>query len=415
MEIDLIIAGLLDLLRREHYSEGTINVYVAFWNKLKEFLVRMYGDTVFTIDRGLAYLDERCNFSNWYESGKLPQQRVQYLRMVHLLEDYALHGVLTRRYCSSKNPIILTGEYLTVHSSFLTHLNSTVLAKSTKAHYESITKTFLHFLTQKQIVVTELKLTDCDDYIRTLAGLSFKAIEQIVCGIRYFLRYLDETHVLKNRYADKIHMPKVSQQAKIPAVWSAEELKKLLNVIDRNSPIGKRDYAIIMVACTMGLRSIDIKNLQVSDFDWQRKQLSIIQHKTKKPLTLPVPDATGWAVIDYIKNGRPKCSTVKTIFVKHMPPFDTISDGDHLTGMIKRYMNKAGIKVEHKSGIHSMRHTAASMMLEEGTTLPVITEVLGHSNSDVTAIYLKTQKEKLQECVLSPDFLLEGDYGISIE
>ena len=78
-------------------------------------------------------------------------------------------------------------------------------------------------------------------------------------------------------------------------------------------------------------------------------------------------------------------------------------------------MNKAGIKVDHKSGLHSMRHTAASMMLEEGTALPVITEVLGHSNSDVTAIYLKSQKEKLQECVLSPDFLLEGDYGISIE
>lgn len=415
MEIDLIIVGLLDLLRREYYSEGTIEIYVAFWNKLKEFLVRVYGDTVFTIDRGLAYLDERCNFSTWYESGKLPQQRVQYLRMVHLLEDYALHGVLTRRYCSSKNPIVLREEYLTVHSSFLLHLKSTSLAKSTKNHYESISKMFLHFLTQKQILISELKLTDCDDYIRTLAGFSFKSIEQIVCGIRYFLRFLDETCILKNHYADKIHMPKVSQHAKIPAVWSKEDLKKLLATIDRNSPIGKRDYAIILLACTMGLRSIDIKNLKVSDFDWQKKQLSIIQHKTKNPLTLPVPDATGWAVIDYIKNGRPKCSSVKTIFVKHMPPFDSVSDSNHLAGMIKRYMNKAGIKVDHKSGLHSMRHTAASMMLEEGTALPVITEVLGHSNSDVTAIYLKTQREKLQECVLSPDFLLEGDYGISIE
>lgn len=415
MEIDLIIAGLLELLRREHYSEGTIKCYVSFWNKLKEFLLKKYGDTIFTIERGLAYLDERCNFSSWYESGTLPQQRVQYLRMVHLLEDYALHGVLTHRYCSSKNPIVLSGEYLTIHSSFLIHLNSTSLAKSTKEHYESITKLFLHFLTQKQIPVTELKLTDCDDYIRTLAGYSFKAVEQIVCGIRYFLRYLNEENVLRNQYADKIHMPKISQQAKIPAVWSKEDLKKLLAVIDRNSPIGKRDYAIILIACTMGLRSIDIKNLKVSDFDWQKKQLSIVQHKTKKPLTLPVPDATGWAVIDYIKNGRPKCSSVKTIFVKHMPPFDNISDADHLTCMVKRYMNRAGIKVAHKSGLHSMRHTAASMMLEEGTTLPVITEVLGHSNSDVTAIYLKTQKEKLQECVLSPDFLLEGDYGICIE
>ncbi len=415
MEIDLIIVGLLDLLRREHYSEGTIKSYVLFWNKLKEFLHRVYGDTVFTIERGLAYLDERCDFSNQYVSGKIPQQRVQYLRMVHLLEDYALHGVLTRRFYSSKNPIILTGEYLVIHTSFVTHLNSSSLAKSTKEHYESISKTFLHFMTQKTILIVNLKLKDCDDYIRTLSGFSYKTIEQIICGIRYFLRYMNEMAILKNQYADKIHMPKVSQQAKIPAVWNADDLKKLLAVINRNSPIGKRDYAIILIACTMGLRSIDIKHLKISDFDWQKKQLSIIQNKTKKPLTLPVPDATGWAVIDYIKNGRPKCSTVKTLFVKHMPPFDSISDGEHLAGMIKRYMNKAGIKVDHKSGLHSMRHTAASMMLESGTTLPVITEVLGHSNSDVTAIYLKTQKEKLQECVLSPDFLLEGDYGIVVQ
>ena len=75
----------------------------------------------------------------------------------------------------------------------------------------------------------------------------------------------------------------------------------MLSVIDRNSPIGKRDYAMILLACVLGLRIGDIKNLRFQNFNWEDKKLSLIQHKTHKPLTLPIPDAVGWAVIDYIK------------------------------------------------------------------------------------------------------------------
>ncbi|NDO69746.1 tyrosine-type recombinase/integrase [Schaedlerella arabinosiphila] len=89
----------------------------------------------------------------------------------------------------------------------------------------------------------------------------------------------------------------------------------------------------------------------------------------------------------------------------HMPPFDTFPDNDHLCGRIKHYMRKAGIGRyrERHCGFHSLRHSAGSMLLEMETPLPVITDILGHSDSDVTAVYLKTDLEKLAACVLTPE------------
>ena len=101
-----------------------------------------------------------------------------------------------------------------------------------------------------------------------------------------------------------IHMAPISKNAKIPSAWTLDEIKQLISVIDRTSPIGKRNYAMILIACVLGLRVGDIKDLRFSNFDWESKTLNIIQNKTHKPLTLPIPEPVGWAVIDYIQNGK---------------------------------------------------------------------------------------------------------------
>ena len=161
---------------------------------------------------------------------------------------------------------------------------------------------------------------------------------------------------------------------------------------------------MILIACVLGFRVGDIKDLRFSNFDWESKTLNIIQNKTHKPLTLPIPEPVGWAVIDYIQNGRPKYDGSDYVFIKHMPPFDHFPDNDHLGNVIFQYMNKAGIRRDKNkhSGFHSLRHSAGTMLLEMGTPLPVISEVLGHSDMDVTGVYLKTDLKRLAECVLAP-------------
>jgi integrase len=403
MTLTMITEGLLKLLEANNYNPATIKYYRREWKKLSRFLYDEYSDEEFEMERGLAYLEKQYGFVTRYNDGTLSQQRVQLLRVIHMLEDYKLHQVLTRRYHSSKNPLVLEGRLAEIYGDYCGYLNRTDLAASTVKHYSSTALVFLDYLYQKGIEdPAVIDLSGSNGYLKTLAGFSFKTVEQNVCGLRFLLRYLLENGLLSEDYASKIHMPLVSKLATIPSAWTADELKQLISVIDRNSPLGKRDYAMILLACVLGLRISDIKNLRFSNFDWNNKELSFVQKKTKKPLKLPLPDLIGWAVIDYIRDGRPKYDDSDFVFIKHMPPFDPVSDSDHMQRRIIYYMNKAGIRRDRNkhSGFHSLRHSAGSMMLEMGTALPVITTVLGHSDMDVTAIYLKTDLSKLAECVL---------------
>ena len=317
MSFDEITAGLKELLVRNSYNPNTIKFYEREWRKIRDFILEEYGDDVFDIERGLAYLEKTYYFKTKYDNGTISQQRVQLLRVVNMLEDYRLHQVLTRRYFVHSNPIKLTGGHAGIHNAYVLDLSGSELSRSTVEHYTSISKVFLDYLAQKKIHnSSEIKLDSCHGYLKTLAGLSFKTVEQNVCGLRHFLRYLQENGIIKDDLASELHMPVISKQAKIPSCWSEEELKKLLASIDRNSPIGKRDYAMILLACVLGIRIGDIKRLTFENFDWTNKKISFTQHKTHKPLSLPLPDAIGWAVIDYIKNGRPKLFETNVVFIK---------------------------------------------------------------------------------------------------
>ena len=411
MKLEMITDGLKELLLENHYNSTTIHFYEREWKKIQTFLMNEYGDTEYEMERGLKYLEKQYNLVSKYNDGTLSQQRVQLLRVVHMLEDYSLHRVLTRRYYASKNPLTLDERFEPLFNEYADFLDSSELSVSTVNHYKRMSVVFMDYLTQRKISSADQVTMDiCNSYLKTLAGYSFKTVEQNVCGVRHFLRFLHSSGKISVDYAEKIHMPSISKSARIPSAWQAEELKAMLAAIDRNSPTGKRDYAMIVLACVLGLRIGDIKNLRFKNFNWEDKKLSIIQHKTHKPLNLPLPDAVGWAVIDYIKNGRPQYYESDVIFLKHMPPFDPIGDENHMQQQIIRYMRKAGIDQRRKkhSGFHSLRHSAGSMLLEMETPLPVITDILGHSDSDVTAVYLKTDLQKLAECVLSPeDFCYE--------
>lgn len=411
MKLEMITDGLKELLLENHYNSTTIHFYEGEWKKIQTFLMNEYGDTEYEMERGLKYLEKQYNLVSKYNDGTLSQQRVQLLRVVHMLEDYSLHRVLTRRYYASKNPLTLDERFEPLFNEYADFLDSSELSVSTVNHYKRMSVVFMDYLTQRKISSADQVTMDiCNSYLKTLAGYSFKTVEQNVCGVRHFLRFLHSSGKISIDYAEKIHMPSISKSARIPSAWQAEELKAMLAAIDRNSPTGKRDYAMIVLACVLGLRIGDIKNLRSKNFNWEEKKLSIIQHKTHKPLNLPLPDAVGWAVIDYIKNGRPQYYESDVIFLKHMPPFDPIGDENHMQQQIIRYMRKAGIDQRRKkhSGFHSLRHSAGSMLLEMETPLPVITDILGHSDSDVTAVYLKTDLQKLAECVLSPeDFCYE--------
>jgi integrase len=136
--------------------------------------------------------------------------------------------------------------------------------------------------------------------------------------------------------------------------------------------------------------------------DWQTKTISILQQKTGVPLTLPLPEEAGWAIIDYLKHGRPE-TACEHIFVRHNAPFDKLTP--NLQKDLQRAVQKAGIKVpaDKKFGAHSLRHSIASIMLSQGATLADISQILGQSDPQVTEGYISLTPSLLRECALEVD------------
>lgn len=182
----------------------------------------------------------------------------------------------------------------------------------------------------------------------------------------------------------------------------------MLDTIDRNNPEGKRDYAIILCVTRLGLRASDIRNLRFGNLNWSRKTIMITMVKTKRPIELPLLEDVGWALIDYLKNGRPE-SKSDCVFIRHKAPYTQFGDCNSFHRMLSRRMHKAGLSTKgQKHGLHSLRNTLARQMLEHGTPLPVISEVLGHVSVQTTGLYLKIDLNGLRNCVLDPEEVCHG-------
>ena len=233
MNLEVITERLKQLLQENNYSPATIRFYEREWNKIQTFLQETHGSTEYNMERGLDYLEKQYGFVTKCNDGTLSQQRVQLLRVVHMLEDYRLHQVLTRRYYASKNPIILNTYYSNIFTDYKNNLISSQLSKVTVDHYIKISKTFIDYLQQLKVEsIKDITMDICNSYLKTLAGLSFRTIEQQVCGIRHFLRFLYSSNLIINDYAEKIHMPVVSKNAKIPSTWKLG--KRQINTVYKN-------------------------------------------------------------------------------------------------------------------------------------------------------------------------------------
>jgi len=221
-----------------------------------------------------------------------------------------------------------------------------------------------------------------------------------VCGpVRRFLRYLFEINLTETDLSLPLFYIKSHRAEKLPSLYNVEEIRRMDTSIEKASKIGKRNYAIFLLASRLGLRASDICRLQFRNLDWDRNVINLVQFKTKKEIELPLLSVIGEAIIDYIQNGRPK-SDGKTIFLTANAPFTSISVAG-LSNIISDIIYKAGIETKDRHhGTHCLRHSLATQLLNQGTTLPVISEVLGHSNSQSTMIYLGVDVTGLLGCSL---------------
>ena len=219
---------------------------------------------------------------------------------------------------------------------------------------------------------------------------------RVVAGtMRLLLKYLyNEKAVLEDL---SVFVPKVkARRDLIPSVYTSDEIENMLAHIDRSSPRGMRDYAMVLLAARYGIRASDICSLLFENFNWNENTINFYTVKTGKHTVLPLTGETGNAIIEYLKYARPDTED-KHIFIRLQKPYREIQPSN-LHWIVTCAMNAAGIKIQpgKRHGPHALRASLATEMLKQNIPLPVISEALSHDNTDTTRIYLKVDVAHLR-------------------
>ncbi len=403
LRLERLVADALDEIKRLGYSRRSQRRYRAIWEHLIEFSRREELGDEFSADLAARFLQE-------YGAGDDPAvgPSVGWRRHVEcgvkVLADFAKKGRLER----ARTQIQATQLHPTMRKTLhdyeqyckdRLHLRPTTLYRRTT----NLT-IFLDFLqSRKERTLDQIQALDLSEFVSCRDHLNPKTVAVIVSDVRSFLRFLTMRGILQKDLSAELPKIRVPRDATIPSVWDQELLVRLLGAVDRSSPKGKRDYAILLLASRLGLRAGDIRTLRLDDLRWEDSTVEITQAKTCTPLTLPLPNEVGEALIDYLKSGRPQ-TTHREVFLKVKPPFDPFT-GNNLHHIVTYWRLLSGItfRSSQKRGIHSLRHTLATRLLEKGTPLTTIAEILGHTSLESTRIYAKADVEALRGVALDPE------------
>lgn len=216
--------------------------------------------------------------------------------------------------------------------------------------------------------------------------------------VKAFLTFACRKGYLAKDYSFVI--PRIENKKCIPTIYKPHEIASIERAIPTDTIIGKRDKAMLLLCSRLGLRSCDVVNLRFSDVDMNKKELSIIQKKTHKPLHLPLLKEIEDSINEYLKV-RPK-SDEEYIFLHNKVPYQKVTTSV-IRFLLRKYLNIAGINTQgKKQGPHSLRSSLASSMINDGTSYETVKSILGHDSRNMVKHYARIDIENLRKCALKP-------------
>ncbi len=228
-------------------------------------------------------------------------------------------------------------------------------------------------------------------------SLSKPSVTSLCSSLRVFLRFIHRERGTETDLSSVIESPRKYHLSNLPRSISWEDVRKMLEVVDRPSILGKRDYAILLLLVTYGLRACEVANLRLNDIDWKRERLLISERKAGHNTAYPLSTVVGEAIVDYLKNGRPDTSEWYILFRVMAPGVPLTSSA--ISQRVTHYLHKAGIKVG-RPGSHTLRHRCVQGLVDAEFSFKAIGEYVGHASPSSTQVYTKIAVETLREVAL---------------
>ena len=223
------------------------------------------------------------------------------------------------------------------------------------------------------------------------------AVAGLCSSLRVFLHYLHRERLIARDLSLSVQGPKRYRLAEIPRSISWKDVQRLLEGVDRRTVLGKRDYAILLLLVTYGLRSREVAALTLDDLDWERERLRVPERKAGHSTAYPLSPIVGEAILDYLQHGRPKTEE-RCLFFRVLAPFQPLK-AEAVSQRSAHYLHQTGIAVT-RAGSHTLRHTCVQRLVDAHFSLKTIGDYVGHGSPDSTMVYSKVDVEALREMAL---------------
>lgn len=401
LSINQLIERCVQFFQEQCYTEHRISKYKSLWRTgILRFMLEK-KQSIYTTSIGKDFL-LTCHYN-----GEVRHQELEKIRSVHVLDDMLATGSI-RKKCITHVVHPLNGRIGIKMELLISHLQNLRRSKKTISDYRLYLSGFLNYLTSLDIY----EVAHITEYhILKYIGNNIQINKcNIVSALRMLFRFWHEQSVITTDLSLVFISHKWAKKEKIPSYYTGKEVFQVESSIKRSSNTGKRNYAMLLLASRLGLRASDIAGLQFTDIDWDRNLITLTMNKTGKIIELPLLVDVGNAIIDYLRNGRPN-SYLRNVFLSSRAPY-TAATKSIVCSEIQRSITQSGICIEGKHhGPHSMRHSLASTLLRNGTTIPVISEVLGHRSTQTTMIYLSIDITSLMYCALPVSLVLDNFYN----
>ncbi len=259
-----------------------------------------------------------------------------------------------------------------------------------------------------------LKWLDLDATPEAMSDLSSERIERFFLSyaeasgpaarrsmqsaLRTFLQFCFHQGYILHPLDGAVPTLRTYKLATVPRGLTEIEAQKVIRCINRDTAVGRRDYAIMQILYTYGVRGGQVRALRLEDIKWAESQILFKASKQGKDSLLPLTERVGEGMLDYLQRSRPE-SSYQQVFLTCRAPYHPLSRSSNISTVVCRYIRAAGIDIKSQ-GAHAFRHGFATRMLKQGHSLKAIADVIGHRSLQTTFIYTKVDFDALEQVAL---------------
>ena len=382
------------------FSISTMDEYLRIWNKFIYW--KSTNSFVYNEKEYIEFLLDYYKFDVNSYTNKSRSLYQQLMRSKRILDDFDTYKIFMQKrslpsslysdYPSNWNVVL--DNYLDYLKNVRQNSNNSIIIKK-----RYLINLLSYFYKNGLNELDNFSKTFVVDFINKTIDKGNISKRRNFYVLRDFLNYLFIEDIILEDLSCYIPKIKKSRKRKLPTYLKTENIEQLLESIPKERKIDIRNYTIILIAARLGLRISDILNIKLKDIDWKNYKLNVIQPKTNNLNILPLSKEVGWAIINYIKNSRPKCNN-EYLFVKMKYPFEKMEQFNNFN----KYFEKCNLEENIKKGIHNLRHSFATNMLDNDIPIHIISSVLGHSDINTTSsTYIKIDTKNLKKVCLEVD------------